>query len=56
MPLIFRAATLLLFLFRIWKRLPACQRRRMLWAAGRHGPRLARSAWRVRSVSQRATR
>jgi hypothetical protein len=49
MPLLFRAATLLLFLFRIWKRLPASQRRRMLWAAGRHGPRIAAFAWRRRA-------
>jgi hypothetical protein len=46
MPLLFRAATILLFLFRIWKRLPASQRRRVLWAAGRHGPRIATSVWR----------
>jgi hypothetical protein len=54
--MLFRAATLLLFLFRIWKRLPASQRRRVLWAAGRHGPRIARSVWRGRSVPQRAIR
>jgi hypothetical protein len=54
--MLFRAATLLLFLFRIWKRLPASQRRRVLWAAGRHGPSIARSVWRGRSVSQRAIR
>ena len=35
MPLLFRAVTLVLFLFKVWKRLPASQRRRMLWAAGR---------------------
>jgi hypothetical protein len=46
MPLLFRAATLVLFLFKVWKRLPASQRRRMLWAAGRHGTRVARSVGR----------
>jgi hypothetical protein len=48
-PLLFRAATLLLFLFRIWRRLPARQRRRVLWAAGRHGPRIAVFALRRRA-------
>jgi hypothetical protein len=46
MPLLFKAVTLVLFLFKIWKRLPASQRRRLLWAAGKHGPRIANSAWR----------
>ena len=46
MPLLFRAVTLVLFLLKVWKRLPASQRRRMLWAAGRHGPRIANSVWR----------
>jgi len=46
MPLLFKAETLVLFLLKIWKRLPAGQRRRLLWAAGRHGPRIASSAWR----------
>jgi hypothetical protein len=46
MPLLFRAVTLVLFLFKVWKRLPASQRRRLLWAAGRHGPRIANSVYR----------
>jgi hypothetical protein len=39
--MLFRSATLVLFLFRMWRRLPASQRRRVLWALGRHGPRVA---------------
>jgi hypothetical protein len=49
MPLVLRATTLVLLLFRIWKRLPARQRRQVLWAAGRHAPRIGLSVWRARS-------
>jgi hypothetical protein len=48
-PLVLRAGTLALFLFRVWKRLPAHQRRQVMWAAGRHGPRIAYSVWRRRA-------
>jgi hypothetical protein len=46
MPLLFKAMTLVLFLFKIWKRLPASQRRHLIWTVGRHGPRIATSVWR----------
>jgi hypothetical protein len=38
---IFRAFTLFMLLYRMWRRLPASQRRRALELAGRHGPRVA---------------
>jgi len=56
-PTVLRATSLLLFLFRMWKRLPARQRRQLLLAAGRHGPRIAASVYRTRSsFSQRPIR
>jgi hypothetical protein len=39
--MIFRVIPLVLFLFRIWRKLPARQRRRMLVSVGRRGPTLA---------------
>ncbi|HXG75522.1 MAG TPA: hypothetical protein VNJ53_03040 [Gaiellaceae bacterium] len=39
-PLV-RGVPLVLTAVRVWRRLPASQRRRLLQAAGRHGPRLA---------------
>jgi hypothetical protein len=41
MPFLLRGFTLFMFLFRIWRRLPPSQRRRVLYAAGRHAPKLA---------------
>jgi hypothetical protein len=42
--MLFRVIPLFLFLFKIWRRLPARQKQKMLVAVGRHGPRLARVA------------
>ena len=42
--MLFRVIPLVLFLFRIWRKLPARQKQRMLVAVGRHGPTLARVA------------
>jgi hypothetical protein len=41
MPFLLRGFTLFMFLFRIWRRLPAKQRRRVLFVASRHAPKLA---------------
>jgi hypothetical protein len=49
---IFRAFTLFMLLYRVWRRLPASQRRRALKLAGRHGPRVARGMAR-RAVKKR---
>jgi hypothetical protein len=46
MPFLLRGFPLFLFLYRMWRRMPAKQRKQALWMAGRHGPRLARFAWR----------
>jgi len=40
-PFLLRGIPLFLFLYRMWRRLPATQRRNLLWTAGRHGPKLA---------------
>jgi hypothetical protein len=54
-PFVFlRSFALMLFLFRIWRRLPASQRRRMLWAASRYAPVVA--AFAVRQARARARR
>jgi hypothetical protein len=45
-PFLLKGIPLFLFLYRLWRRLPAKQRRRVLWAAGRHGPRIATNVWR----------
>jgi hypothetical protein len=42
--MLFRVIPLVLFLFRIWRKLPARQKRKMLAVLGRHGPTLARAA------------
>ena len=39
----FRAFWLFMLLYRMWRRLPARQRRQALQLAGRHGPKFARS-------------
>ena len=41
MPLFLRGIPLILFLFRMWRKLPASQKRRVLKTLGRHGPRVA---------------
>jgi hypothetical protein len=46
MPLLLKTIPLVMFLYRSWRRLPARQRRALLWSAGRHGPKLATAAWR----------
>jgi hypothetical protein len=45
-PFLLKGIPLFLFLYRMWRRLPSKQRRQVLWMAGRHGPRIASSAWR----------
>jgi hypothetical protein len=50
-PLFLRGIPLILFLFRMWRRLPASQKRRVLQVLGRHGPRVA-----ARVASQARTR
>jgi len=45
-----RLFTLFVLLYRVWRRLPARQRRQALKLAGRHGPRVASHA------ARRATR
>jgi len=44
------------FLFRIWRRLPARQRRMVLLAAGKHGPRFARFAFQQAQARARRPR
>ncbi|MEX0851599.1 MAG: hypothetical protein WD015_08835 [Gaiellaceae bacterium] len=39
--MIFRAMGLVLVLYRMYRRLPASQRRQVLKLAGKHGPRMA---------------
>jgi hypothetical protein len=46
MPFLLKGFPLFLLLFRMWRRLPAKQRRRVLWAVGRHGPLIAATVWR----------
>jgi hypothetical protein len=41
MPLFLRGIPLILFLFRMWRRLPASQKRQVLRALQKHGPRVA---------------
>ena len=41
MPLFLRGIPLILFLFRMWRKLPASQKRQVLKVLGRHGPRVA---------------
>ena len=55
MPLIFRGLTLMLLIYRMYRRLPPSQRRRLLRAAGKHGPRIASTAAR-RARQARALR
>jgi hypothetical protein len=45
-----RMVTLFMLLYRVWRRLPARQKRQALKLAGRHGPRIATHA------ARRATR
>jgi hypothetical protein len=40
--LLFRAFWLFMLLYRMWRRLPARQRKQALVLAGRHGPKVAR--------------
>jgi hypothetical protein len=44
-----RAFTLFMVLYRMWRRLPASQRRRALVFAGRHAPRAAAKVARRRA-------
>jgi hypothetical protein len=53
MPFLLRGFTLFMFLFRIWRRLPPSQRRRVLYAAGRHAPKLASVAMRYARARRR---
>ncbi|MGH3133643.1 MAG: hypothetical protein ACRDNY_07880 [Gaiellaceae bacterium] len=48
--MIFRGLTLLLVLYRMYRRLPASQQRQVLRLLGRHGPRL------VSTLGRRARR
>jgi hypothetical protein len=41
MPLVLRGIPLILFLFRMWRKLPASQKKRVLRTLQRHGPRVA---------------
>jgi hypothetical protein len=41
MPLYLRGMALLLFLFKMWRRLPASQKKQVLRTLQRHGPRVA---------------
>jgi hypothetical protein len=41
MSLYLRGWALFLLLFRMWRRLPARQKKQVLWALQRHGPRIA---------------
>jgi hypothetical protein len=41
MPLYLRGMALLLFLFKMWRRLPASQKKQVLRTLQRHGPRFA---------------
>jgi hypothetical protein len=40
-PIFLRGIPLILFLFRMWRKLPASQKRHVLKVLGRHGPRVA---------------
>jgi hypothetical protein len=40
-PIFLRGIPLILFLFRMWRKLPASQKRQVLQVLGRHGPRVA---------------
>jgi hypothetical protein len=49
-PILLRGIPLILFLFRMWRKLPASQKRQVLRVLGRHGPRVAaRFAQRARA-------
>ncbi len=41
MPLFLRGIPLILFLFRMWRKLPASQKKQVLRVLQRHGPRVA---------------
>jgi hypothetical protein len=46
MPLLFRAVTIVFFLRRMWRMLPASQKRKVLSLVGRHGPPMAGKLYR----------
>jgi hypothetical protein len=52
-PFLLKGIPLFLFMFRMWKRLPASQRRRVLWTVGRHGPIIAGMALRQARARRR---
>jgi hypothetical protein len=52
MPLFLRGVPLVLFLFRMWRRLPASQKKQVLWTLQRHGPRVAARVAREARVRQ----
>jgi hypothetical protein len=52
MPLFLRGIPLLLFVFRMWRRLPAKQKKQVLWMLQRHGPRVAAQVARQARVRQ----
>jgi hypothetical protein len=54
--LFLRSFPLVLFLFRMWRKLPASQKRRVLRAVGRHGPRVAARVARARSLRKTGIR
>jgi hypothetical protein len=46
MPFLLRLVTVAFFLRRMWRMLPASQRRRVLSLVERHGPPMATKLWR----------
>jgi hypothetical protein len=45
-----------LLLWDVWRRIPPKHRKRLLVQARRHGPRLAKNAWRSRGGKRRSSR
>jgi hypothetical protein len=56
MPLYLRGIPLVLFLFRMWRRLPASQKKQVLRTLQRHGPRIAAQVAREARVRQMRAR
>jgi hypothetical protein len=52
MPFFLRGVPLVLFLFRMWRRLPAPQKKQVLRALQQHGPRVAAQVARQARVRQ----
>jgi hypothetical protein len=48
--MLLRGLPLLMALYRMWRRLPAKQRRQVIVLAGRHGPRVASRLMRLRNA------